>query len=290
MDIKMIINGTIVLEGGGSRGVFTAGVLDYLMENDVYLSNVIGVSVGACNAIDYVSKQIGRTKDCMIHEKNSPFKIRLKTFLKTGSFVDMNAIFDTYPNIIYPFDFETYAKSDMRCLIGVANCESGKSDYFEEKQDKARLLNICRASCSLPIITPIVQVDGKPYLDGGVSVSIPIEKALSLGEEKIVVVLTQKRGYRKSPSNKFENAIMASLCRKYPNLVESKKMRYLEYNNSLDYIEKLEDEGKIFVIRPRFSGVSRMENNVEKLNAFFDHGYQLMSDEYSNLKEYLSLS
>ncbi len=280
--------GTIVLEGGGSRGVFTAGVLDYLMEKNIYLLNVIGVSVGACNAVDYVSKQIGRTKDCMIHEKKSPFNLSVKTYLKTHSFVDMDTMFEAYPNHIYPFDFDTYSKSKMRCIIGVTNCENGEAEFLEEKENKDCLFNICRASCSLPIITPIVKIDGKPYLDGGMSVSIPIEKAKSLGEEKIVIVLTRQYGYRKSPSGKVESTLISKLYQKYPNLVESKEQRHLEYNHSLDQIEQLEREGKIFVIRPQSSLVSRMENDAIKLNELFQHGYQLMSDEFENLMKYLS--
>ena len=159
---------TIVLEGGATRGVFTSGVLDYLMEKDLYFSNVIGVSAGSCNAVDYVSKQPGRTRDCMIPtDKSLNYVNGLRTFIKEKSLMNMDMIFDKFPHEIFPFDFETYFKSETKCEIVATNCLTGEAEYLEEGKDEKRLMKICRASCSMPLVSPIVNVDEVPYLDGG---------------------------------------------------------------------------------------------------------------------------
>lgn len=131
-----MITGTIVLEGGATRGVFTSGILDYLMEEDLYFSHVIGVSAGSCNGVDYVSRQIGRTKKCMIPEKKEySYYSGVRSAIKEKSILDMDMVFDTFPKKIYPFDFETYFQSDMVCEIVTTNCETGKAEYMTEQSD-----------------------------------------------------------------------------------------------------------------------------------------------------------
>ena len=137
---------SLVLEGGATRGVFTSGALDYLMEKNVYLSHVIGVSAGSCNGVDYVSKQIGRTRDCMIHkEKEYDYYMGIRKFIKEKSLLNMDMIFDKYPNEIFPFDYDTYFASDMEFEVVTTNCITGKAEYMKEKSDKERLMKICRA-------------------------------------------------------------------------------------------------------------------------------------------------
>lgn len=284
-----MVKGTIVLEGGAARGVFTSAVLDYLMEQDLYFSNMIGVSAGACNGIGYASKQIGRAKNCMIHEEESFSYMNLRKFVKSKSLMDMDMIFDTFPNKTFPFDYDTYFETEINCLIGVTNCITGKIDFLSETEDKNRLMKICRASSSLPLVSPIVNVDGVPYLDGGLSDSVPIKKALELGEDKIVVVLTRSRGYRKKISSKGINRIYAKSYKKYPELVKSIRRRAVQYNKTMEYIDQLENAGKVFVIRPQIPPVKRMESNPDKLNEFFDHGYRLMEKQYDNLIKYLEI-
>ncbi len=281
--------GTIVLEGGAARGIFSAGVLDYLMEQDMYFKNVIGVSAGACNAYSYVSKQIGRSKESMIHE-DYPFKyLNLRKCMKTGSLMDMDTLFDTIPNELYPVDYETFFASDMRCLFSVTNCITGKVDFIEvEERDDERLMRVCRASSSLPLVSPIVMIDGIPYLDGGIADSVPVRKALELGEEKVVVILTQQADYRKVPSSKGMNGIYEKSYSKYPELVKTIRRRYKQYNESMDMIQQLEKEGKIFVIRPTVRPVGRLEKKKETLEAFYNHGYQAMRAQFVELQLYLS--
>lgn len=276
----------LVLEGGGTRGVFTAGVLDYLMEKEVKFPYVIGVSAGACNAIDYVSKQIGRTKDCTIIQDRKNRYIGTKDALKKGYLFDMDRLFDEYPNRLFPFDFDTYFASDIQCEVVVTNCLTGEAMYLSEKQDKERLLTICRASSSIPLISPVVDVDGIPCVDGGVADSVPLIHSMKLGHQKNVVVLTRNKGYRKKAPGKSRLLYTAAL-KKYPNLLNALLNRYRNYNRVMELVEKWEEEGHIFVIRPDVEPVSRTEQNVEKLTEFYDHGYQLMKQRMEEMQAYL---
>ncbi|WP_368188973.1 patatin family protein [Blautia sp. 1033sp1_1033st1_G9_1033SCRN_220408] len=276
----------LVLEGGGTRGVFTAGVLDYLMEKEVKFPYVIGVSAGACNAIDYVSKQIGRTKDCTIIQDRKNRYIGTKDALKKGYLFDMDRLFDEYPNRLFPFDFDTYFASDIQCEVVVTNCLTGEAMYLSEKQDRERLLTICRASSSIPLISPVVDVDGIPCVDGGVADSVPLIHSMKLGHQKNVVVLTRNKGYRKKAPGKSRLLYTAAL-KKYPNLLNALLNRYRNYNRVMELVEKWEEEGHIFVIRPEVEPVSRTEQNVDKLTEFYDHGYQLMKQRMEEMQAYL---
>lgn len=279
---------TIVLEGGATRGVFTSGVLDYLMEQDIYLSHVIGVSAGSCNGVDYVSKQPGRTRDCMIPaDKNESYLYGLRDFVKEKSVMNMDLIFDKYPNETYPFDFDTYFGSEMECEIVTTNCLTGKAEYMTERKDPGRLMKICRASCSMPLLTPIVNVDDVPYLDGGLADSVPIRRAQKLGNEKIVVILTKNAGYRKKVVSKSLQRLYRRAYGSYPNLVRTIFRRSFEYNKTMNYLDQLEKRGEIFLLRPQVKPVGRLEKNRETLLSFYEHGYSLMERNADALMKYL---
>ena len=279
---------TMVLEGGATRGVFSSGALDYLMEQDFYTSHVVGVSAGSCNGVDYVSKQIGRTRDCMIHkEKEYDYHVGFRKFVKEKSILDMDMVFDKYPKEIFPFDFDTYFASEMECEIVTTNCVTGKAEYMTERSDRDRLMTLCRASSSMPLVSPIVNVDGVPYLDGGLADSIPVKRAQALGNEKIIVILTRNPGYRKKPISRGVKSLYKRAYKKYPNLVRTAIKRSMIYNQQMELVEKLEDEGKIFVIRPLIPTVSRLEKNYDALMHFYEHGYRLMKRQYQALQEYL---
>ena len=284
-----LIPAVLVLEGGATRGVFTSGVLDFLMEKDFYTTDVIGVSAGACNAIDYVSRQIGRTKKCMIHkEKEYDFYLGLRKMVKEKSMMDMDLIFDRYPKELIPFDFDTYFQSEMKCDQVVTNCETGKAEYLDERKEKERLLKICRASSSMPLAAPIVRIDGVPYLDGGLADSVPIERALKKGRKKIIVILTRNEGYRKKKPSLGETRIYRAAYKKYPNLVRTILRRPYVYNKQMGQIEQLERKGEIFVLRPKIKTIGRMEKNYDRLTSFYEHGYVQMKEEYERLLEYLN--
>ena len=174
----------------------------------------------------------------------------------------------------------------MNCELVTTNCVTGKAEYMDEAQDPDRLMKICRASSSMPLLCPIVNIDGIPYLDGGLADSIPIRRAMDIGNEKIIVVLTRNRGYRKKAVSKRWKDVSQSLQILSESSADSLR-RAPYYNRTLNELENLEREGKIFVIRPQVKPVSRLERSQEHLMAFYHHGYDLMEREYDRLMEYL---
>ena len=267
-------SGAVILEGGANRGVFTAGALDFLMEQEYYIPHVIGVSAGACNALDYVSRQIGRTRDCMIvtDEKNRYVNKNIKTIVEKKALLDMDMVFERYPYEIFPFDFDTYFASPQTCELVVTNCETGRAEYLDDRENKERLLAIGRASSSMPIACPMVEIDGNEYVDGGVADSIPIIRSLKTGHRKNVIILTRNFGYRKKEGTRGWELYVAAF-RKYPNLVRALVNRAKHYNQVLECIEKWEEEGKIFVIRPSVPlTIGRMEADRRRLKEVYELG------------------
>ncbi len=274
----------MILEGGGQRGIFTAGVLDYLMEKEFYLPYVIGVSAGACNAVDYKSGQIGRTKICMVDAQTEHKYISIQTLIRKGYLFDMNMVFDKFPNELVPFDYDAYFANDMRCLIEASNCLTGEPVYLEEYEDRRRLMIACRASASLPLLAPTVKLDNILMLDGGITDSIPIRKAISDGYDKNVVIMTKIPRYRKPEKASKKMMHLARMkYKKYPEFLKAMENRNSYYNETVDYIESLEKEGKVFVIRPQVDGVERAERNLEKLNAQYNHGREVAESVYEDL-------
>ncbi|MFA7109459.1 MAG: patatin family protein [Sphaerochaetaceae bacterium] len=286
----MDINATIILEGGGMRGVFTAGVLDFLMDNDYYFSDVIGVSAGSCNGIDYVSKQRGRSKNCFIITDNNNRFMHPGNFFLHRNVMDMEKMFVKFPTESFPFDFETFRKSNMKMEVVVTNCLNGKAEYKTlDKTKKLDNITICRASCSMPRFCKEVYLNNIPFLDGGVSDSIPLKHVVSENKNsKIFVVLTQPFGYRKKiVKTPIKKAIKLSFT-KYPELLKVLVDRPNLYNNQLNYVEELEKKGKIFVIRPEMEVVNSLETKVEKLNDFYTHGYFLMKRDFTALNNFIN--
>lgn len=279
---------TLVLEGGATRGIFTSGALDYLMERDLYFSDVIGVSAGSCNAVDYVSRQPGRTRDCMIPtDKEGKYYYGIRDFVKENSLMNMDLIFDKYPKELLPFDFETYFNSEINCQIVTTNCLTGKAEYMTEDSDNDRLMKLCRASSSMPLLTPIVNIDNVPYLDGGLADSVPIRRAQQMENEKIVVILTKNQGYRKSVLSPTMQRVYKRAYKSYPNLIRTIFRRSFEYNKTMNYLDQLEKRGEIFILRPQVKPVSRLERNKETLHAFYEHGYKYTERKFDDLMEYL---
>lgn len=279
---------TLVLEGGATRGIFTSGALDYLMERDLYFSDVIGVSAGSCNAVDYVSRQPGRTRDCMIPtDKEGKYYYGIRDFVKEKGLMNMDLIFDKYPKELLPFDFETYFNSEINCQIVTTNCLTGKAEYMTEDSDNDRLMKLCRASSSMPLLTPIVNIDNVPYLDGGLADSVPIRRAQQMENEKIVVILTKNQGYRKSVLSPTMQRVYKRAYKSYPNLIRTIFRRSFEYNKTMNYLDQLEKRGEIFILRPQVKPVSRLERNKETLHAFYEHGYKYTERKFDDLMEYL---
>lgn len=265
----------LVLEGGGMRGVFTCGVLDWFMDNGVRFPFAVGVSAGACNGLSYMSGQRGRAKASNIDLMAEHKYVGFRYLLTQGCIMDFKLLFEDFPERIIPYDYPAYFSNPARFVMVTTNCLTGKAEYLEEKQSAARVMDIVRASSSLPYVTKITYVDGVPMLDGGIADSLPVEYALSQGYERLVVVLTRNKGYRKS----LRKPLAARLFyRKYPLLQKALQNRNAEYNRVMELIEKLEDEGRILVIRPQKPiRVSRMEKDPAKLQDLYDEGYDLAS-------------
>ena len=264
----------LILEGGGMRGVFTCGVLDNFMDRGIRFPYSIGVSAGACNGLSYMSGQRGRAKFSNIDLLEKYNYIQLKYLLTKHNIMDFDLLFNTFPNKIIPYHYDKYAQCPERYEMVTTNCLTGKACYYEEKNNPQRIIDIVRASSSLPFVCPIAYVDGIPMLDGGITDSIPLLRAQNEGfTENNVVVLTRNRGYRKQIKG---TKVPPFIYRKYPLLREAINNRSKLYNEQLDLVERLEDEGRITVIRPqRPIEVDRIEKNIDKLTALYEEGYQL---------------
>lgn len=196
--VKLTSRSGLVLEGGGMRGVFTCGVLDNFMDRDIRFPYTIGVSAGACNGLSYMSRQRGRAKYSNIDLLKKYRYIGFRHLLTKRNIMDFKLLFETFPNEIIPYDYEGYARCEERYEMVTTSCETGEACYFEEKQSPSRIIDIVRASSSLPFVCPIAMVDGQPMLDGGIADSIPLLRARELGYDNNVVVVTRNRGYRKA--------------------------------------------------------------------------------------------
>ncbi|MCC8153088.1 MAG: patatin family protein [Tannerellaceae bacterium] len=262
----------LVLEGGGMRGVFTAGVLDYFVDRNIRFPYTIGVSAGASNSISYASGQRGRSRYSNIDLLKQHNYIGVQHLLRGKGCIDLDYLFYTYPDKYYPFDYESFFNSPERFVIVASNCLTGKADYFEEKKDPERLLAIVRASCSLPVLCPLAYVDGIPMVDGGVCDAIPVRKAQEEGYKKLVIILTRNKGYRKKDKDFY---LPGFIYKKYPAIREQLKLRYRHYNKILDYIDQLEEKGVATVIRPvKPVVVGRTEKNTERMEEFYQEGYE----------------
>ena len=266
-------NTGLVLEGGGLRGVFTCGVLDCFMDHGIRFPFAVGVSAGACNGLSYMSGQRGRAKSSNIDLMDKHHYIGLKYLLTQRNIMDFKLLFEDFPERIIPYDYDAYFSNPARFVMVTTNCLTGKAEYFEEKSSSKRVMDIVRASSSLPFVSPITYVDGVPMLDGGIADSIPVRYAISQGYERLVVILTRNKGYRKQNS---EMRAAKVFYRKYPNLQKALSQRNAVYNQTMDLIERLEDEGRITVIRPiRPVEVGRMEKDTAKLTMLYQEGYDI---------------
>ena len=266
-------NTALILEGGGLRGVFTCGVLDCFMDKGIRFPFTVGVSAGACNGLSYMSGQRGRAKSSNIDLMDKHHYVGFKYLLTQGCIMDYKLLFEDFPEKIIPYDYEAYFANTDRFVMVTTNCLTGKAEYFEEKTDSKRVMDIVRASSSLPYVTKITYVDGVPMLDGGIADPIPVEYARSQGYERMVVVLTRNKGYRK---NEKQLPVPKFIYRKYPELRKTLASRNAQYNRTMEMIERLEEEGLMTVIRPVHPiEVDRMEKDTDKLRSLYQEGYEL---------------
>lgn len=265
----------LVLEGGGMRGVFTCGVLDNFMDRGIRFPYTIGVSAGACNGLSYMSEQRGRAKYSNIDLLREYHYIGLKQLLLKGNLIDFDLLFYTFPEKIIPYDYERLAACEEHFEMVTTDCRTGKACYFEEKHDPERVIDLVKASSSLPFVSPISYVDGRPMLDGGITDSIPLLRAQELGYDNNIVVLTRNKGYRKPDK---PTPVPPFIYRKYPELRRAIHSRNKMYNEQISTIEQLEESGKLTVLRPqRPIEVGRMERDYRKLMSLYEEGYECAS-------------
>lgn len=263
----------LILEGGGMRGVFTCGVLDSLMDRGIRFPYTIGVSAGACNGLSYLSRQRGRAKYSNIDLLEKHRYIGLKHLILKGNIMDFDLLFDEFPNRILPYDYAAYASTEERYEMVTTDCLTGRACYWEEKHSPERIIEIVRASSSLPFVCPIACVDGRPMLDGGIADSIPLERARALGYSDNVVVLTRNKGYRKPEK---PTPVPFPFYRKYPALREAIARRNHLYNEQIARVEALERRGELTVIRPQAPIlIGRLERDTRKLLDLYEEGYRL---------------
>ena len=282
----MVINRKtgLVLEGGGMRGVFTSGVLDAFMKHQLYFRYVVAVSAGAYNGLSYASHQPRRARLSNIDMLVKYDYLSLKHLIRQGCIFDPELLYDRFPNELIPYDYDTYFSNDMTFEMVVTNCLTGRAEYLEEHEgNRQRLLDICRASSSLPYVSKIIDVDGSLYLDGGIVDSIPVMRAIETGHERNVLVLTRNRGYRKTGR---DLKIPPFIYRRYPRLRVVLSRRIKEYNRQLEMVEQMEARGEVLCIRPeRPLEVDRIEKDPVKLEALYEEGFRL-GDEFC--ESYLS--
>lgn len=273
MKFKITEKTGLVLEGGGMRGIFTIGVLDNFMDRGIKFPYIIGVSAGACNALSYISGQRGRAKYTNTELLAERKYISFKYLLTKRNIMDFDLLFHELPEKIYPYDYDALARSSERFEVVTTSCITGKACYLQEKNDPKRVIDLVKASSSLPFVCPISYVDGEPMLDGGIADSIPIERALSQGFDNNLVVLTRNIGYRKPAK---PTKVPFFFYRKYPNAKKAIRLRNSIYNKEIELVEQMEKEGSVAVLRPiKPIEVGRMERNTDKILALYNEGYDL---------------
>ena len=274
----------LILEGGALRGIYTAGVLDELQKDNIKIDCIIGVSMGALIGINYISNQPKRAIRYNLDYCKDKRYISLKSLIKTGNIANKEFAYYEIPNNLDKFDYDTYKKSKIKFYCTVTNVDTGNAEYIQI-EDARKDIEYLRASSSMPGVSKIVEIQNKKYLDGGISDSIPIKKAIELGYDKIIIVTTRPIEYRK----KIKKINLLELpYKKYPNLKKAIHYRSTNYNNTIEEILKLEKEKKVFVIRPsKKINIKRIEHNRKKIQEQYDLGVEDYKNIHNKLKEYL---
>jgi len=276
----------LILEGGGMKGIYTAGVLDYFMEKGLLFSDCYGVSAGACHLCSYLSGQRGRSYRISINYLDMKQYCGIESLVRTGDLFGVDMNYKLIPEYLDPYDFEAFAEYEGRAYAVATNIRTGEPAYLPMKDMHKDIIAV-RASSSLPLVSRNVRIDGELYLDGGISDSIPIRQSIRDGNRKNVVIMTKEEGYVRKPAGAELMAVKARYLR-FPKVYELMRERHLAYNNTVQYIEEKRDSGEVFVIRPKHaSEVGRVEKDKEKMTALYEEGYRDAVSCYPELLEYL---
>lgn len=278
----------MVFEGGAFRTIFSCGVMDAFIENDIYPDYVIGTSAGAAYSPSYLARQKERNLKIITEYVNDKRYMGMNNLIDKNnrSLYGLEFAYETIPNELVPFDYDAFEKWGGEFYAVCTNVLTGKAEYFPyDGKDKTNL--VLKATCALPKLFPYIYINDTPYLDGGLSDSIPYEKAFADGCDRVVVVLTREAGYKKTTSSSTK--IMARTYLNYPELAKDLVHRAGRYNRCLRKLEHLEKQGKVIVIRPTSTkGFSRLEKNIDKINALYNDGYNKGLAISDTVKTYFS--
>ncbi|EGP06109.1 hypothetical protein GEW_03917 [Pasteurella multocida subsp. gallicida str. Anand1_poultry] len=275
----------LVLEGGGMRAMFTAGVLDVFLTENVQVDGIVAVSAGVLFGVNYPAKQYGRALRYNKKYLNDKRYMGWHSLLTTGNIVNKDFAFYELPFSLDPFDAETFRQSKIDFYATLTNVQTGEAEYVK-LDDVFNEMEVLRATSAMPFVSKMVEINGQYYLDGGIADSISLKKCQALGYDKIIVVLTRPLEYRKKPTPSW---IFNLFYRDYPHLVEKLKTRYQNYNDTVEEIIRLNNNKDIFVIRPSHHlPISRIEKDVEKVQAMYDLGITDAKREMVALKAFLS--
>lgn len=278
----------LVLEGGGMKGIYTAGVLDFFLDKEIEFSSVYGVSAGACNMCSYLSKQRRRALEVNTDYLDSRKYCSVESLLTTGDLFNVNMCYHLIPDYLHPYDHEAFEQYQGRAYSVVTNIRTGRPEYLRLKDMHKDIIKV-QASASLPLVSRNVKIGGELYLDGGISDSIPLQKSIVDGNTKNVVVMTKEIGYERKPASPAQLALIKARYLKYPKVYELMAERHINYNETLRFIERQQENGQAFVIRPKKAGnVGRIEKDKEKLLALYEEGYRDAADCYEELLAYLN--
>lgn len=287
---KDIAPGCLVLEGGAFRGLYTSGACDALMLAGLNFESTLGVSAGALNAISYVSGQIGRSGRANLEHRLDKDYVGLKPLLSNGSVIGFDYLFGPMSEL-EPLDQESFFNPNRRFFVAATNCDTGELEVFEKNEnasDTQYIYQAIRASSSMPYLSKMIEINGHRYLDGGCHTKIPFQWAIDQGYEKIVVIRTRPRSYRKN-IRKIDQHIPSIIYRNYPQFAQKLAAMNLKYNQDCEQMERLEKEGRIFVIAPsKPVTVSRLESDLQKLGELYEMGLFDTQNAIHKLKEYLS--
>lgn len=285
--ITMPGSAILLLEGGSLRGLFTAGVLDTFMENDVYFPAVAGVSAGALNALNYVSHQPGRSASINLRYRHDGRYFGPKAALRGGSLFGLNFMLHDVKKEV-PYDEDTYAHGGMRMIAVATNAETGKPAYFEKGKTDFDFNEAVRASASLPLASAPVMLDGQPYLDGGCACPIALNWALEQGFEKIVVVTTREKGFRKKQPGQRMIDLYDDFYGDKPLFLATMLTQEMRYNALMDQLDELEESGRVFCVRPQEPiTIGRFEGDTEKLLALYNRGHREGREALAGMQAYL---
>ncbi len=276
----------MVLEGGGMRGMYTAGILDVMMENEINIDGIVGVSAGTVFGCNYKSKQIGRAIRYNKKYCKDPRYGSMKSFFKTGDIFDKDFCYHQLPKELDPFDYQTFYDNPVEFYATCTDVNTGKAMYKRCYTGDDKELEWFRASASMPLVSKVVEIDGGAYLDGGIADSIPIRWIREKGFEKNIVILTRPEGYRKSKNKLMW--LMRIVLHKYPNMIQAMKNRHLNYNESLDEVYRLRDAGEVLLFCPDAGlDVGRTENDPEKLEEAYRMGKKHAFDRLAEIRAFI---